>query len=358
VNTPPPRLTCSDAKSDHFEHLEHLARLAGPHLPVLAALGLAELTTVFVDARLGLSLHLIVLFSLLVHAALARDRPVHRFRVSLTLAPLIRVVSLAMPLDRYPLIYWYVVIGVPLFAAVIVAKRALGVRLRPKNVFGPRLAGQLAFALSGPAFGYVAYGVLQPAPLLVDYSWSQFLTAAAILLIFTGLLDELIFRGLLQRTAIEQFGRRRGIAYAALLSALLHTGHLSFGNVVLVLVAGLVFGWFAARTDSVLGVSLAHGLANITMLLIVPYWLATYGSLPFISPVESSPIGLVAPVPGAAPGLAPDGPFLDEQPPALVDRNRDSGNDFGQEEQQAAPLEWPAPLRYALLAISSGPQPP
>ena len=41
-----------------------------------------------------------------------------------------------------------------------------------------------------------------------------------------------------------------------------------------VLMAGLFFGWVVKRTGSLLGVSLAHGIANIGLYLVFPFVLS------------------------------------------------------------------------------------
>lgn len=243
----------------------------------LALLTLIELLAVFRSPQAGQALYLLILFLLLLHTALTWERPIYRFLLSLAFVPLIRVISLALPLARFPLITWYLIVSIPLFAAVYVAIRLL--KLRPWNRArrGQWWLPQLAFASTGIVFGTIEYLILRPEPLVSITSWQGLLIAAAILLVCTGLLEELIFRGIMQRTAVEQLGRLWGIAYVAVIFAMLHLGYGSLPDILAVLAIGLLFGWFAARTGSLLGVTLSHGLTNITLFLIIPFWLAVSG---------------------------------------------------------------------------------
>jgi hypothetical protein len=90
-----------------------------------------------------------------------------------------------------------------------------------------------------------------------------------ILMFSTGFIEELIFRGMMQRAATEALGRF-GLPYVAALFAVLHVGYLSVLDVVFVLIVGLFFGWVAARTHSIVGVTLSHGLTNIVLFLVMP----------------------------------------------------------------------------------------
>ncbi len=61
-----------------------------------------------------------------------------------------------------------------------------------------------------------------------------------------------------------------GVIYTAILYAALHLGYRSALDVVFVLGVGLCFGFVVARTGSLVGVTLSHGLANVTLLIVMP----------------------------------------------------------------------------------------
>ncbi len=129
---------------------------------------------------------------------------------------------------------------------------------------------QIAIGLSGLAFGALEYVILRPQALAPALAWANVWWPALVLLVCTGLLEEMIFRGLLQRTA-ETVLPRWGLVYVALLFAVLHIGYRSLVDVLFVLVVGLFFGRIVQRTRSLVGVTLAHGLTNIMLFLIMPF---------------------------------------------------------------------------------------
>ena len=70
-----------------------------PALAYLAAITAAETITVYVNPAWGVAVHTIIFLALIFHSALAGRDPIRqRFLLSLALAPLVRIISLAMPL--------------------------------------------------------------------------------------------------------------------------------------------------------------------------------------------------------------------------------------------------------------------
>ncbi|MGH2457600.1 MAG: lysostaphin resistance A-like protein [Chloroflexota bacterium] len=257
----------------------------------LIALIVAEAMTTLVDPSAGLILEGAILIALVFHSALIWGRPGHRLLLALTLAPLIRLLSLGLPLGGFPVVDWYLIVSVPLFVGAAMLASALGyswsdVGLRAPNPIGspsramasparralwdafPFLA-QLLVAATGPALGYAEYWILQPAPVVDGLTWERLWAPVLIVVVSTGLLEEVLFRGLIQRAAVEVMGRP-GVVYAALIYAAFHLGYRSSLDLIFVLGVGLFFGLVVAKTGSLLGVTLSHGLANLTLLIVLP----------------------------------------------------------------------------------------
>jgi membrane protease YdiL (CAAX protease family) len=239
-------------------------------LAYLAAIAVAEILTTFAPPRVGLVAHAAVLLVVLIHAARVEGKKEQAFLVSLAFAPLIRILSLSLPLADLPLLYWYPITSIPLFAAVLIAAPTLGYTWPDLGLNLRRWGLQLVIGLSGIAFGVFEYWILEPEPLVPAFEWTALVWPALILLISTGLLEEMIFRGLLQRASIDVLGLW-GIGYIAILFAVLHTGYQSLLDVLFVAAVGLFFGWIVYRTRSLLGVTLAHGLTNIVLFLVMPF---------------------------------------------------------------------------------------
>jgi uncharacterized protein len=262
----PPRRANSRFTADTVAGLPPLAVALG----YLAIITVAELLTSLTEIRVGLALESMILILLVIHAALAWDRPIRGVLVTLTFAPLIRLISLSLPLFPFPRIYWYLIISAPLFVAAWLMARLLGLSRDELGVNLRRLPLQGLVTLTGFSFGYIEYRILQPQPLAASFTWQAILVPALILLVCTGFFEELVFRGLMQTAARPVLGRF-ALTFVALVFAALHIGYQSPLDLLFVFGVGLFFGWVTLKTGSILGVSLAHGLTNIVLFLIMPF---------------------------------------------------------------------------------------
>lgn len=243
----------------------------GIALGYLALITLAELVTTFVNPHAGLILHSALLIILLAHSALTAGDPYHRLLLALVLAPLTRMLSLCLPLVNFPQLYWYLIISIPLGVATVLAARLLGFSRAQLGLTLRRFPLQLLVALTGITFGLVEYRILRPDALIDDLTWRNFLVSGVILMVCTGFAEEVIFRGIIQRASIQALGRF-GLLYGAILFAVLHIGYASLLDVVFVFLIALLFGWIAEATSSLAGITVAHGLTNIVLFLVIPFW--------------------------------------------------------------------------------------
>ncbi len=240
----------------------------------LAWLTLAESISSLGDARLGLLLHAGLLLALLYHAARNLDDPLHGLLLTLAFAPLIRLMSFSLPLASFPQVAWYFIVSLPLFVAAYLVYRVLGFTRASTGLRVGSLPIQLLVGLTGLTFGYAEYRILAPAPLAASLTWQDLWLPALVLLVSTGFLEELIFRGLMQQAGERTLGSVGSNVYVSLVFAVLHLGYQSVLDLVFVFAVSLFFGWIFTRTRSLLGITLAHGLTNIMLFLVMPYWSA------------------------------------------------------------------------------------
>jgi len=238
----------------------------------LGWLAVAELLTTYASPAYGVLCHALLLVCCLLAAA-AQDgmRPLW---VVACVGPLVRLVSLGAPMWAFPEIYWFVISAGPLFVAGAVAARLLGLSWVRVGLCPPRgrkawmLEG--AVALSGCALGFLEWAILQPQQVVVARSPWGYVASGAVLLICTGLLEEFLFRGLMQTVATEVLGGRSGLLFTAMAFMILHVGYRSLPDLLFVGGVGLYFGAVVRRTSSLLGVTLAHGAINTMLFVVLP----------------------------------------------------------------------------------------
>jgi membrane protease YdiL (CAAX protease family) len=217
----------------------------------------------------GITLHVLLLTGLTVHGALGAPGPERDLLLALTLVPLLRLLSLSLPLASLPRLAWIPVVALPLAVSTWFVVRLLGVSRRQLGLTGRGLGLQLMLAAGAPALAVLHFRVLEPEPLLGATSWGPFALAAVTLILCTGFAEELIFRGLLQSLAERALGGL-SFAFVALLFAALHAGSRSTAHVGLVLLTAYIFGYVVRWSGSILGVSLVHGLINVSVYLVLP----------------------------------------------------------------------------------------
>ena len=77
-------------------------------LVYLLAIIIAEVVTVTTETLviLGIVFHAMILAALILHSALTKEVSYRRFLLPLALAPLVRILSLSMPLINIPRLWW------------------------------------------------------------------------------------------------------------------------------------------------------------------------------------------------------------------------------------------------------------
>jgi membrane protease YdiL (CAAX protease family) len=236
----------------------------------LSAIGTSELLTVLVDPRLGVSAHAVVLFSLIIHASFTADASQRRLFLALTLAPLIRILSLSMPLDGVAPTYWFMIVAVPLLAAAMIVARTLSLGRRDLGLVFGFLPTQLVVAATGVGLGIVEYLILKPEPLIDNLSLGAVLLPALILMVGTGFTEEFVFRGVMQSAARDKLGRA-SLVYVSAVFAVMHVGFESALDIGFVFLVALFFSWVVLRTGSIFGVAISHGITNAALLLVIPF---------------------------------------------------------------------------------------
>ena len=179
----------------------------------------------------------------------------------------VRLVTLgALPGDVSPLTR-LVVVGVPALVAVAMAARQRSPEwrlLRPHTGGWP---GQLLVGLVGIPSALAVWKIAPPA--VEVRGGASPLVAAAVLVIFAALPEELLYRGLLVPAAAAVVGAW-GIPFASATYALAYVSGGSIATVLLAFLLGMVLGWCRWLTGSVVGVIGAHGLLNVIVYLVLP----------------------------------------------------------------------------------------
>jgi membrane protease YdiL (CAAX protease family) len=234
----------------------------------------AELVTTYRSHLLGQAYHGVLLTLILLFAIFNSDSKSQKLLMALGLAPLIRLISLSIPQLNINFMGGYVLTGIVLLIAAVVVYRLAG--YKPSQIglaLGQYLPLQLVIGVAGLGLGFIEYLILRPDPLVSSFRLQSIFLPALILFIFPAFIEELIFRGLMQHPSAGTY-KKAGLLYISLLFAVLHIGYKSWLDLIFVFIIGLVFSLVVEKTRSLIGVTLAHGLAVISLFLVFPFLLA------------------------------------------------------------------------------------
>ncbi len=238
----------------------------------LLAITAVEVVTIFLHPLWGMVGHAVILVAVIVRSAQTSDRSRQRLVLSLALVPLIRVLDLSMPLIPVAPMWRFAIVYAPLLVASVVVVRILGYNRDEVGLNFKSLPVQLGVALTGLLFGWVEYLIMKPeTAMITQLTWVEALPVALILVASTGFVEEFIFRGVIQRGAVGSLGWW-GIVYVSLLFAALHMGFRSWEDVIFVFGVAMFFGWVVKKTGSLFGVALSHGITNILLFLVLPFF--------------------------------------------------------------------------------------
>ena len=246
-----------------------------------------HISTHTVAPALDTWMHVGLALLLIVHAGFETAQRAGLY-ACLAILPALQVVFLLARAETISETSWALLLVYVLLVAVLTVRRALayehhavGLALIGKRgdnwlqhvawgVFG--LLVQLVIALAG-ALALARLWALYPlaSPLLevsdTSVSGTSINAVTISLLFFAGLAEEWYFRGLFQRAARDAAGWAAGLLMPALITGMVY---LLWHNPLLALLqvtVGLLLGLVMYASGSALGVSVAKGLANLSLLM-------------------------------------------------------------------------------------------
>jgi uncharacterized protein len=267
-------LNIRDAGS-YNEHNSVYLSSAGALSVYIVGLTLAETLAALSQVVLSCLAHALLTVLMLLPAVFAQRGLARRLLTVLALISITRFMSITLFASRLPRLPTYLILAVLVLIAIGTTVRVLDFSLLR---LGLRLwvwPTQLLVAISGLPLSLVAFLILRPQLQLPVLDGIGTVAGIIVVLILSGLAEELLFRGLLQQVLKQIFGGG-GFTLGAAIFALSYAGSSSWSYVLFVGIIGLFFGWCAHSTGSIHGVVLAHSFMLIGAVCV---WPVIYGRL-------------------------------------------------------------------------------
>jgi len=216
----------------------------------LVFLGLSELVS---DVKLpffgvipiaGIWLHVLLMVLLLLRASRDINSDEGRFYLGVSLLPMVRILSFTMSPTYFHGVWYYFAAEMPLLAAAVVAVYVMELPMTTLGWVRPKSLKLTLLALaSGLVVGFGEAFIIHPAKLASSLTLGAALIPALLLIVSTGIVEETVFRGLIQSTSTKWMGMVPGVIYATVSWGLLHIGWNSVLDVLYVTSVGFFWAW-------------------------------------------------------------------------------------------------------------------
>lgn len=236
----------------------------------LGALAAAELMLVAAGPVPGALSHAALLLGLAIHATMLPAAPYGRMLAAITVAPVIRLLSLLLPISGVPPLLSIVLVGSLSLVAVGAAVRVLTVRMADLGFHRFDWGVQAIIAAAGFPAGLAIWLVTRPIAVVPELSVVWVALGITVLTVFAALVEGVAFRGLIQSMARERFGSGAAIAIATLVPSILLLSVLDPIAILLLGALNLALAWAVERSRSTVGAIGAHALALFGMLVLWP----------------------------------------------------------------------------------------
>lgn len=237
-----------------------------PTLPTLLIV-VAELLIFRGHVEAGIVVHGTNLIALVLSSAFVANRT-HQ---ALMLLPLFRLVNVAIPTFFQLTLYSYALVYAPMFLPIYLILKSGSFSRYEIGITFDNFWSYLPLAVViGLLLGWGEYHLIRPETLTPQLDMKSVLELSLIMIFFVGVIEEFVFRSVLQTALIDWAGSTKGLLAASLLFGCMHSGYGLYSEMAFVSAAGLVFGLFFWKTKSLPLVALLHGVTNISLFLIVP----------------------------------------------------------------------------------------
>ncbi len=120
-------------------------------------------------------------------------------------------------------------------------------------------------------FGTIEFVILKPALTFSAFETGNLLMNLVYMVLFVGVGEELLFRGVIQRDLTHAFGPAAGLVLASSVFCVMHLVGRSISELALVFSMGIIFGYLYYKTGSLTAPIVAHGVGNVMLVGVFPY---------------------------------------------------------------------------------------
>jgi len=242
-------------------------------IPILA-IAFAEFMIYSGKNIAAMEMHAAILLGLSLSMLYIKDEEVQKTYQALILLPILRLVNLSMPafynVTLYSFIFIYGLLTIPVTIAIThqgFTREQLGITFKRMWIYIP------LSIIMGLLLGVGEYLIIETNYLIPDVSIPNLLILTLVMVFLVGLIEEIIFRSILQNRLEVFLGSRGGLIITSILFGLMHSGYGNMAEIFYTFFVGFIIGFMFYRTRSLPLVTMIHGFINVFLFGIIPHLL-------------------------------------------------------------------------------------
>lgn len=222
----------------------------------------------------AMEIHAFLLFGLSLSMLYIKNEGIQKTYQAFILLPVLRLVNLSMPafyeITIYSFVFIYGLLTIPVTIALTnqgFTREQLGITFKRMWIYIP-LSIIMGFLL-----GVGEYLIIETNYLIPDLSIIPLLILILVMVFLVGLVEEIIFRSILQNRLEMFLGSRGGVIVTSILFGLMHSGYGNMIEIFYTFLMGFIIGYMFYKTRSLPLVTMIHGFINVFLFGVIPHLL-------------------------------------------------------------------------------------
>lgn len=243
---------------------------------ILPALVIAIAEFMIYSGRIieAMEIHAALLFGLSLSMLYIKNEEIQKTYQALILLPILRLVNLSMPafyeITLYSFVFIYGLLTIPVTIALThqgFTREQLGITFKRIGIYIP------LSIIIGLLLGLGEYLIIETNYLIPDLSLITLLILTLVMVFLVGLIEEIIFRSILQNRLEMFLGGMGGIIVTSILFGLMHSGYGNIIEIFYSFLVGIIIGYIFYKTRSLPLVAMIHGFINVFLFGVIPHLL-------------------------------------------------------------------------------------
>lgn len=232
----------------------------------------AELFIYFGMLSLCVCVYDFLLIDLTLSQIWVKNKKYLKARQALMLLPILRLLNLSMPVFYEETLYSFIFIYTPLIIPIIIVAiqqrftiEEIGLTFKKIGYYFP------LSVITGAILGASEYNIIKTGYLIPDISFLNLIKLTFVMVFFVGLIEELIFRSIIQERLGQVFGVYNGLLISSILFGMMHSGYGTPYEIMYTTFVGATLGIIFQQTKSLPLITLTHGFVNVFLFGIYPH---------------------------------------------------------------------------------------